>query len=424
MSTQKITKEEYLDRSFDYTKLTKQELRQILLENNVDDIPPLTSLKSTIQAAYKKQIHDKIDSIKSNFTKENIFQKEKVKKEENSNLSQISQEISHETPSFDASYHEASFNKSLMGENSSLGNKTIEESSEINSTAFSKTHKVPFIAIPRRKPEVVVTPPRRRFPIMKVILFLLALFCGYLKFYCPYCGVPGSLICIPVPNHARMVDGKLICDSGFRLSRGIVDVCVPTGKDEIHRKAKEFISMLEYLKGDFTFGHAKTPRISLSLITDDLVSKAVKSSPRVIVTQDWVEAKTARVSLRVFIKFYSVVLLKIFLTLILVVVAMKVYLSKRQKAALQRTNAMTISKEIIDILNRQIMMSVKSAQFRPYVLAEQVRDALEIKEDLWIYIQEIIQKNSNVEKTVDENGKIVWKWIGPVLYKAETTEIQ
>lgn len=420
MSTQKITKEEYLDRSFDYTKLTKQELRQILLENNVDDIPPLTSLKSTIQAAYKKHIHDKIDSIKSNFTKENIFQKEKVKKDENSTLSQIS----HESTTVDGSQHESSFTKSHIGESTLIGNKTIDESSEINSTAFSRTHKVPFIAIPKRKTEVAAPTPVRRFPILKFIICLLALFCGYLKFYCPYCGTPGALICIPVPKHASLVDGQLICDSGFRLSRGIIDVCVPAGKDEIHRKAMEFISMLEYLKGDFIFGHAKSPKISLSLITDELVSKEVKSSPRVIISQDWIEAKTARVSLRVFIKFYAVLLFKVFLTLLLIVIVLKVYLSKRRKATLLRTNAMTISKEVIDILNRQIMMSVKSAQFRPYVLAEQVRDALEIKEDLWIYIQEIIQKNSNVEKTTDENGKIVWKWIGPVLYKAESAEIQ
>lgn len=53
----KIPREEYLDKNFDYTKLTKQELRQIISEINLENIPSLTSLKSTILEAYKSSIH-------------------------------------------------------------------------------------------------------------------------------------------------------------------------------------------------------------------------------------------------------------------------------------------------------------------------------------------------------------------------------
>jgi len=72
-----LLKKEYLNKNFDYEKLTKQELRSIMAENNVEDIPPLTALKSVIIKAYKKNIYDKIESLKENFSSENIFQKRK-----------------------------------------------------------------------------------------------------------------------------------------------------------------------------------------------------------------------------------------------------------------------------------------------------------------------------------------------------------
>ncbi len=73
-----ITKDDYLREDFDYTKLTKQELRLIMQDNGITDIPPVNAKKQTIIDAYKISIHDRIKEIKrNNFDDENIFQTSK-----------------------------------------------------------------------------------------------------------------------------------------------------------------------------------------------------------------------------------------------------------------------------------------------------------------------------------------------------------
>ncbi|RVD93385.1 Man1-Src1p-C-terminal domain-containing protein, partial [Tubulinosema ratisbonensis] len=60
----KPNKSDYLDKSFDYTKLTKDQIREILFDNNIKDIPPVTSKKDIFIDFYKKNIYDKIDLLK------------------------------------------------------------------------------------------------------------------------------------------------------------------------------------------------------------------------------------------------------------------------------------------------------------------------------------------------------------------------
>ncbi|ADM12668.1 uncharacterized protein Eint_111690 [Encephalitozoon intestinalis ATCC 50506] len=69
--------EDYLNKDFDYTKLTKTQLRKIMYENGIEPIPPATSKKSELLRAYKENIHDRIDvliSRKKNISLENSFQ--------------------------------------------------------------------------------------------------------------------------------------------------------------------------------------------------------------------------------------------------------------------------------------------------------------------------------------------------------------
>lgn len=60
----KPNKSLYLNKSFDFTKLTKDQLREILFDNNIPDIPPANSKKDVFIDFYKKNIHDKIDLLK------------------------------------------------------------------------------------------------------------------------------------------------------------------------------------------------------------------------------------------------------------------------------------------------------------------------------------------------------------------------
>lgn len=73
-----ILPEEYLNRDFDYTKLTKTQLRRIMYENGVEVIPPPTAKKLELLEAYRKGIHDRIDVLvgkKKNISMDNPFQK-------------------------------------------------------------------------------------------------------------------------------------------------------------------------------------------------------------------------------------------------------------------------------------------------------------------------------------------------------------
>lgn len=85
-----VDRSTYLDKKFDYTKLTKEQLRSILFENGVQNIPPITDKKSAYLDVYRKEIHSRIDELSkpvkpdgsdiryvSHFSSENIFQSPK-----------------------------------------------------------------------------------------------------------------------------------------------------------------------------------------------------------------------------------------------------------------------------------------------------------------------------------------------------------
>lgn len=446
MSNQKVPEKEYLSKDFDYTKLTKQELRAIMSENGVEDIPPLTSLKSTIIEAYKTHIHDRIDQIKSSFSSENVFQRDQDKsfRSDQDDRSFTMKSDKSFTKNNDQDKSFSSFTKnndqdSFKSNQSSFINKKsqIDDSSEINSTSFNKKQKMPFIAIPKKRDEIkpipAVVPPKVKISrsgksynyIFKIFIVLIISWSIYSKFYCPYCR-PGIKLCIPPPKNSKVVGNELICDKGYILSRGIVDICVPDTKaiDAIAHRGDSFIKMLEYLNGDYVFGFAKSPKINISVISEPEVLKYLRDSGKVVFLGDSVEAKASKVRFGVLIRFYSIFFLKIILGLVLLVIVLKIIINRRKKTATLKAKALTLSKEILDILNRQIMMSLKSSQFKPYVLSLQIKDALDIKDDVWQYVSENIVKNSNVEKTVDDKGKTVWKWIGPVLYKTESIDVE
>lgn len=428
MPTYKITKEEYLNKDFDYSKLTKQELRQIMSENNVEDIPPLTALKSTILDAYKRNIHGKIDYLRGNFSTENIFQSERKEKNDTASTSILS-------------HHHRDSQDSLANESLSA----LMNTSEINSTAFreSPRSKHPFIAVSKKKVNDSVisdksqsaisqtaTPREKRCKSLcwklRLLWLVLSGLCIYLKFFCPYCK-PGASICIPTPPHAYLKNGQLMCDNGYRLVRGLVNICVVDDKNEreILEKIDSCIKMLEYLKGDFDYGFSKSQKIKLSLLTsDERVISGLQKSCKVVISGDFVQARNARISIRTFFRFYFFLLFKVWTILLIIFISLKVWLNKRRRAKMLNARALSISKDILEILNRQIMMSVKSSQFRPFVYEEQIKDALEIKDDVWPFIKNIVEKNSNVEKQVDGNRKTIWKWIGPVLYKTEAMDAQ
>lgn len=94
-----VDKSTYLRKDFDYTKLTKEQLRSILFENGVGNIPPITERKSVYLDIYKDKIHNRIDVLSkpvspdgseikyvSNFSDENFFQSPRKAEKHNEDL--------------------------------------------------------------------------------------------------------------------------------------------------------------------------------------------------------------------------------------------------------------------------------------------------------------------------------------------------
>ncbi|KCZ75821.1 hypothetical protein H311_03192 [Anncaliia algerae PRA109] len=61
---EKPEKSIYLNKSYDYTKLTKDQIREILFDNNIPDIPQANNKKEVFLEFYKINIYDKIDELK------------------------------------------------------------------------------------------------------------------------------------------------------------------------------------------------------------------------------------------------------------------------------------------------------------------------------------------------------------------------
>lgn len=67
---------------------------------------------------------------------------------------------------------------------------------------------------------------------------------------------------------------------------------------------------------------------------------------------------------------------------IILLVMIKIYLRRRRYNNELKRKAISISKDFLYLLNRQLMVSVKSPQCKAYVLEEQVRDA-----EQWKYVK-------------------------------------
>lgn len=457
MPANKITKEEYLNKEFDYSKLTKQELRQIMSENAIEDIPPLTALKSVILEAYKKHIHDRIDQLTNSYTDENIFQNERKKisgsasernpvanKEDTVAGNKRNGSASEKNPVLNKDEAKAGNKIEIRINKPSLShikeqpiNEGLEVSSsfsELNSTSFLKAKKFNNTCKATKEKDnssgpVLANKPvkshRSKWRIFRaVFLLFICAVCFYFKFICPYCK-SGMKLCINIPPNSKLENGNLICKSGYKLVRGIVNICVVDNKqeEELAYKCNCLIKMLEYLKGDFIYGFAKSPKVKLSLlVSDEKLNTKLSQSPKVLIENDFIQARFYRVSFRIFMKFYALFLIKILSLILISFIFLKFMLSRRRKAQSLNSQAAVIAKDILDILSRQVMLSVKSSQFKASVTEQQMRDALEIKQEIWPYVKLIVKKNSNIQCETDDHGLISWKWIGPVLHKIEEFE--
>ncbi|KAI5149535.1 hypothetical protein ENBRE01_0969 [Enteropsectra breve] len=468
----KITKEVYLNKDFDYTKLTKLELRQIMSENGVKDIPPPSALKSVITEAYRKEIHDKIDMLKDG---ENVFQSP-ARGKKSANPPPVEEEILSKSSSgstqhpaiqikFPATEQLDSPRRAKKSETKEAGNASKAAYSEYSDASKSilsqrsarsspqrkgyagdrkeaqalheihhakesgHSHKETKInSLHANKSNSEITKSNKLVAFIKCMLnisaVLFILLTAYLKYFCPYC-TGGENVCIPLPQNSYLDGGILKCKQGYKLNRGFVVYCEQdkTKMAKAEQKAKQIISMLMHAKGEYEYGSGRKYKFGLESIAPETeLLELLKHSKEVVLQGTEIYARESKVYFRTVFRYYVIKSLKIIAPMLSLLLVLKIFLYRRRKANEMRKDANVVAKDVFALLSRQLVYSSQSALYKPYLLESQLKDALEIKEDLWRYVKDIVRKNSNVQERKNDGNLLSWTWIGPALYKQDLSE--
>lgn len=301
---------DYLDKSYDYSKLTKQQLIRILTEHNIDNLPNLHARKAEILECYRTHIYDRIDEILNvNYKKSKSVEHTPEKKR---SIEKVEQ-----------SHRKKDFDLSSTGETDKkiFEKKTLDRTPEKKLTKLNSVENTPQKNVARKEGDssairflsplvsklkrasldpVLVTPkkiPKITGDISKLghfqkrksghfrfyfrfisVIFILVLI--YMKFLCPYCKEPTKTrqiisnptrLCINVPEHSIYKNG-IVCDVGYSLesnlilpNKCVVDKTEETIRDMIMRKAviKLRKRNMEYIYGLSSSNYIKKKDINL-----------------------------------------------------------------------------------------------------------------------------------------------------------------
>ncbi|UYI26388.1 hypothetical protein J0A71_01g02080 [Encephalitozoon cuniculi] len=506
--------EDYLNKDFDYTKLTKTQLRRIMYENGVEAIPPITAKKSELLDAYKENIHDRINvlvSRKKNISMDNPFQASSPKKKytfseipgassgnespnkktrseeppaSNTRISRKGEKAPDGSPSENFSLKKFSCvgstssvqgkgsvsiedkglgASSLIIDSSAANNSTVDFSGSSLSSSFihssseecpsasrggdrgisnSELRKRAFTSDPtldkpdsksrHSSPRSVSSnstrsstrpkPQGRKgrwcLVVLSTIGFAAAI---YFRFICPYCP-NGKLPCIPLPEHSRVVDGRLVCDKGFMVRYGIFrNYCTKDNRreKEVQKKVKELRKTLERRSGDYMYKMAPTKAVPIELLTKDPeVAERLKKEVGIVISNGMVYSVNTRVSARTFFRYYLRRILMISTPLAVMVGVVRAIRMFKKKKEERLHMARKIMKDIADVLVRQIYVSTRNASFPSYVYIEQLKDCFGVDKRVWREVESMILANSNIRESCVE-GRRAWEWVGPILYKPE-----
>ncbi|KAM0676313.1 hypothetical protein GVAV_000278 [Gurleya vavrai] len=136
MRSQEIEPVQYLDKNFDYKKLTKLQLIQIMLKNNIKKVPNIQTRKDKIIELYEKSIYNRIDEIQSEIEKINSLSTNQNRKKRLSKLEENS-------------FNESTKNNFSVNERSYKTNSKISINSEINDKSQNET-KFSFLREPKQ----------------------------------------------------------------------------------------------------------------------------------------------------------------------------------------------------------------------------------------------------------------------------------
>ena len=416
-----IENKEFLKEDFDYKKLTKPQLREIMSKLNIEDIPSLYSKKDEILKVYKKQVHDRLKEIdpetltfvKKNrrFSMVNDFQSSaefkaepEIKKEIKTTQKPVKEKVIKQKSKNVPQKTDKSSDKQSKTKNSTVDSKTLSTISEKLKSHKHKMRSTKF------------------FKILKyLVCLILTGFIVYLKFFIPYCTKTSSRYCVFVPLHGHLIDSKLFCDSGYRKVTSIIDHCEYDTRIEHsnRQKAVKIIKNLEQIKGEYLYGLRDEPKIDVREISaNDAVLSILKSSDMLVFEGKTVEALNKRISIGMFIKFYTVKMFRIMGILIFMGLLGRILYYGKVKRNQNKAQAQEIIKDVLKSLNKQAFIAAKTDSVSSLVYSVQLQEVFEVKDDVWTYVEEMLKENANVSFEVDEHGELRFKWVGVLLFRS------
>ncbi|OQS55358.1 hypothetical protein EHP00_1653 [Ecytonucleospora hepatopenaei] len=421
-----INKKDILNKEYDFKRLTKPQLREVMSMLNVENIPSLYVKKDELLSAYKEQVYDRLDDIdeetftfkKKNFSKQNTFQQNKS----------TSEKITEKKKSVE----------SLPNKNTQNGKekKATERKPDVKNTIKkSVPEKFVYSEADKNVKNVgeklkALKSAKRLCCLAKIIKILfmtsfLSLII-WLKFFIPYCSEENKRYCIPLPKNGHLIDSKLFCDRGFRKISSIIDYCVYDTRIEYNNrmKAAKIIKNLEYLKGEYKYGFKETAKIKAREIeADEVVLNILKESDLLLFQGAYVESLNTRVSIKLLIRFYIMKCIKGFLGIAFIVVFFKIVYYGRAQRNKNKAEAQANLPRILVGLNKQAVIAAKTTTISSLVYSNQLQDAFEIKDEVWVYIESMLKENSNIAFEYDENEQLRFKWVG-ILFSRSSSNVQ
>ncbi|ORE00589.1 hypothetical protein A0H76_2185 [Hepatospora eriocheir] len=467
-----MNRKKYLDKYFDYKSLTKIQLRDVLSQFNIPNIPPLSAKKSVILRFYEENIYNRIEHLKeldsTNFSNQNIFQssvtnspvKSSLNNLNNTSLDNINSSFVQSDNSFISNLNSENFyikgddiretskikidndkeeiktktldsffnsvqnnSKIELGEElNEKSNEEIKNKSSFNEEIHSNNdvnRRSLFFSIIFRMIKVI-------FKLFKYTFYLLILssigLVIYMKFFLPYCDGTRKW-CIFLPKHGLLVNGKLKCAKNFKKVTSIIDHCV---FDQSIILAKKFrvdsiIRKLNYIRGEYEYGYRSTPRVPVErLETDSEIIEMIKNSNLVIFTNNYtvVESIMTKVSFKILLRYGITIFLKYAIT-IMVIISICVYFFILTRSRIKSSReAEKLLPPILESLRRQIMTAIKTPVVYEYVYSKQLKQAFQCNDEIWTYVERKLIKNVNVE-TKQENNDLCFKWVGPIYFESK-----
>ncbi|KAM0671829.1 Man1-Src1p-C-terminal domain-containing protein [Ordospora colligata] len=481
--TKDIGPEEYLCTDFDYSKLTKTQLRKIMYENGVEDSFPITCKKQRLLDAYKRNIHEKIEELKAKKGKismDNPFQKavpSKAEIEMFENVSEVkSPERAPKAPKISIRMSPKSGGASEKHDTKIKHKKHVDKStagmpltanvsgldfcnSSISSSLMLSGSSENGIEMPRKSDDVSSSDVRRRAytsdPTLdklesktkrsgtgakqssgvtissssmngwKMIYaaVIVALISGlvYIRIACPYC-INDAFMCIKQPEHSRIVDGKLVCDDGFVVKHGLVrDYCV---KDDRHErmmawKIHEIKKYLERRNGEYSYGMASSRMVPIDTLTKE---------PELV---ERIKNQAGIVVLgNMMYSIKAKAPIRIFVRYYMrMIIAIAIPLGLMIAVA-KMIRSINRKKEERQYMARKVVRDISDVLVRQIYVSTKNTNF-----PSYVYIEQLrdcfgINKKvwADVEKMVATNSNIrkmsvenkkAWEWVGPILYKPE-----